>query len=54
MVNEPSFTIGIEEEYLLVDREGRDLVAHPPNELLEQGANLTDGRMTTELSLIHI
>ena len=48
MVNEPSFTIGIEEEYLLVDREGRDLVAHPPSELLEQGANRTDGRMTTE------
>ena len=48
MVNEPSFTIGIEEEYLLVDRDGRDLVAHPPSELLEQGANRTDGRMTTE------
>ncbi len=27
---EPSFTIGIEEEYLLVDRETRDLAADPP------------------------
>ncbi len=48
MVNEPSFTIGIEEEYLLVDREARDLVANPPSDLLKQGADRTDGRMTTE------
>ena len=26
----PSFTIGIEEEYLVVDRESRDLVTSPP------------------------
>lgn len=44
----PSFTIGIEEEYLLVDRETRDLVAEAPPELLERGEALTDGRMTTE------
>jgi glutamate---cysteine ligase / carboxylate-amine ligase len=31
---EPSFTIGIEEEYLLVDPETRDLAADPPEELL--------------------
>lgn len=32
---EPSFTVGIEEEYLLVDRETRDLVADPPASLME-------------------
>ena len=33
-IPEPSFTIGIEEEYLLVDRETRDLENEPPQELL--------------------
>lgn len=30
MTDAPTFTIGIEEEYLIVDRETRDLVADPP------------------------
>ena len=47
-MTEPSFTIGIEEEYLLVDLETRDLVAHPPEDLLAEGIARTDGRMTTE------
>ncbi len=34
MTNEPSFTIGIEEEYLLVDKETRDLVTDPPAGLM--------------------
>jgi carboxylate-amine ligase len=34
MTNQPSFTIGIEEEYLIVDRQTRDLVTDPPAELL--------------------
>ena len=34
MTVEPSFTVGIEEEYLLVDRETRDLVADPPAALM--------------------
>ena len=33
-IPEPSFTIGIEEEYLLVDIETRDLVSDPPPELM--------------------
>jgi carboxylate-amine ligase len=45
---EPSFTIGIEEEYLLVDRETRDLVTEPPDALLERGEAETDGLMTRE------
>lgn len=34
MIDRPSFTIGVEEEYLLVDRETRDLVHEPPPELM--------------------
>jgi carboxylate-amine ligase len=33
-VNEPSFTIGIEEEYLLVDLKTRALASEPPPEML--------------------
>src|SRR5258708_409543 len=33
-LSEPSFTLGIEEEYLLVDKTSRDLVSDPPKELL--------------------
>ena len=32
-IKEPSFSIGIEEEYLLVDKESRDLAAEPPQAL---------------------
>mgnify|MGYP003571192386 CR=1 FL=1 len=31
---EPSFTVGMEEEYLLVDRESRDLVVEAPDSLM--------------------
>lgn len=33
-LKEPSLTLGIEEEYLLVDKISRDLVSDPPKELL--------------------
>ena len=33
-IKEPSFTIGIEEEYLLVDKDSRDLAPEPPPALL--------------------
>jgi carboxylate-amine ligase len=33
---EPSFTVGIEEEYLLVDRESRDVVSDPPREIFDK------------------
>ena len=33
---EPSFTIGVEEEYLLVDRDTRDLVSDPPQAMLDE------------------
>ena len=33
---EPSFTLGLEEEYLLVDLATLDLVSDPPPELLHR------------------
>lgn len=33
--NEPSFTVGVEEEYLLVDKETRDLVTDMPESMIE-------------------
>lgn len=35
-IKEPSFTIGIEEEYLLVERESRDLVQEPPEAFMNE------------------
>ena len=35
-MSEPAFTLGIEEEYLLVDRVSRDLVVDPPAALFEE------------------
>ena len=35
-VQEPSFTVGIEEEYLLVDKTSRDLVAQAPDALMDE------------------
>jgi carboxylate-amine ligase len=32
----PSFTVGIEEEYLLVDRATRNVALEPPREILER------------------
>ncbi len=38
----PSFTVGIEEEYLLVSRETRDVVSDPPHQILEQCKTLSE------------
>ena len=46
-ISEPTLTIGIEEEYLLVDRESRDL-AGPPDELMERCEARLGPRVTTE------
>ena len=46
----PSFTIGIEEEYLLVDRESRDVAIDPPREIFEQcSSNTGRGLVRPEL-----
>lgn len=49
MRREPSFTIGIEEEYLLVSRETRDLAPDPPAEMVEEcGRELDAGAVSPE------
>ena len=35
-VPEPKFTMGVEEEYLLVDRETRKLIVDPPQSLMSE------------------
>ena len=45
---EPSFTIGIEEEYLLVDRETRDLVVEAPDSLMSECEKRLEGRVSPE------
>ena len=45
---EPSFTIGIEEEYLLVDRESRALVIDPPKGLMKACEARLKGRVSPE------
>ncbi len=45
---EPSFTIGIEEEYLLVDRETRDLTSTPPDALIEKCQAAFEGQISPE------
>jgi carboxylate-amine ligase len=46
--SEPTFTIGIEEEYLLVLRETRDLVDEPPPDLMSECDNRLTGRVSPE------
>lgn len=47
MVTEPSFTLGIEEEYLLVDRESLDLAVAPP-ELMAACTEELEGQVSPE------
>lgn len=48
MTGEPSFTLGIEEEYLLVDPETRDLAVDPPAELLAACEKRLGSRVSPE------
>ncbi|MDX1710526.1 MAG: carboxylate-amine ligase [Rhodovibrionaceae bacterium] len=48
MAQEPSFTIGIEEEYLVVDPESRDLVSELPASLMEECERRLEGQVTSE------
>jgi carboxylate-amine ligase len=45
---EPSFTVGIEEEYLLVDADTRDLITEAPPSMLPQCEELLAGQVTAE------
>jgi len=46
---EPSFTIGVEEEYLLVDKETRALVVDPPQSLIGECEEIVGEQVTSEL-----
>ena len=48
MIAEPSLTLGIEEEYLIVDRETRDLVREPDAGFLTACADLLGEQVTGE------
>jgi carboxylate-amine ligase len=48
-LREPTFTLGIEEEYLLVDRETRDLAGDHCGEIIERCASRCDGQVGPEL-----
>ena len=45
----PKFTLGVEEEYLLVDRETRGLVVDPPDSLMKACEEQCGGQVTSEL-----
>lgn len=48
MITEPSFTIGIEEEYLLVDPQTRDLIGEAPPTMLPDCEKLLEGQVAPE------
>ena len=47
--SEPAFTIGVEEEYLLVDTETRGLVVDPPDTLMAEAEAKCGSQVTSEL-----
>ena len=47
-IPEPAFTVGIEEEYLLVNRETRDLCNDTPATMVQECAALCGGQVTPE------
>ncbi len=48
MSKEPEFTVGIEEEYLLVDRESLDLIRETPPGMFEECERRLQGRVAPE------
>jgi len=48
-VTEPAFTIGVEEEYLLVDQETGALVVDPPQTLMAEAEEKCGSQVTAEL-----
>ena len=45
----PEFTVGIEEEYLLVDKETRSLLVDPPQTLMAEAEELCGTQVSSEL-----
>ncbi len=48
LIKEPPFSIGIEEEYLLVDPKTRDLVVDAPDDLMKTCEKRLEGRVSPE------
>jgi carboxylate-amine ligase len=48
MIDRPAFTVGIEEEYLVVDRETRDLIKDPPPEMWDSLRQVLGPQVTPE------
>lgn len=48
VIERPEFTIGIEEEYLVVDRETRDLFTRPPREMWDALGEVLGAQVTQE------
>ncbi len=48
MISKPPFTIGVEEEYLLVDKDTRDVATEPPEEMLEACQAAAPGQISPE------
>lgn len=48
MIERPAFTIGIEEEYLCVDRETRDLIKAPPQKMWDSLREVVGPQVTHE------
>ena len=48
MTAEPEFTLGIEEEYFLVDRATRDVVGDPPDGMLAEFEALLGAQVSPE------
>jgi glutamate---cysteine ligase / carboxylate-amine ligase len=48
VIERPEFTIGIEEEYLVVDRETRDLFSRPPREMWDALGEVLGTQVTQE------
>ena len=47
-LEEPSFSLGVEEEYLLVDRSTGDLIKEAPPNMMEEATVLLEGQVTPE------
>ncbi|MEO0977880.1 MAG: carboxylate-amine ligase [Pseudomonadota bacterium] len=47
-MKDPSFSVGVEEEYLLVDKSSRKLASSPPKELFSACESALEGRVSPE------
>ncbi len=45
----PPFTLGVEEEYLIVDKDTRQLIVEPPEELMKEAEEKLGSQVTSEL-----